>query len=89
MVIASLAPHLGPVSGSLSFASTVTTTGAWLFFKKGSRSFRLRPPLSVRVSPSRRESTRRSSRAPERSTRCTSRRPWSSMASYLMGTSSV
>ena len=36
IVIAGLAPHFGPFSGSLSFASTVTSTGAWLFLRNGS-----------------------------------------------------
>ena len=31
VVIASLAPHFGPVIGSLSFASTRISIGAWLF----------------------------------------------------------
>ena len=40
-VMASLAPHFGPVMGSLSFASTRISIGAWLFLMKGSLARRL------------------------------------------------
>jgi hypothetical protein len=70
-----LRPHLGPAMGSLSRASMVASTGAWLRWNSGSFARSSYAPRSTVLSALGRESTRRSSRAPLRSTRFTSRSP--------------